>query len=212
MHSRLPKIGVCGVLPEFGSRSSPGCWRLMKVQFDATLDDFVDVYFRASARSKVVRRWRSINSLATGLIAGTLLYTVIPNWPDNLIMGFVGVVGGTAGYRLMQKKLIEQRLQKYLREKLKDEGPYSIEVETSRDGVIVRQCGNEIRYSWPNIESIVETSDSIDFIECHGGILVVRNRAFKSTDAQLSFLRDARDYHGNCGKEIASDRAQGGAF
>jgi hypothetical protein len=57
----------------------------MKVQFDATFDDFLDANRRAIARSRKSLLWQLINALATGLIAGALLYVLIPDFPDKLI-------------------------------------------------------------------------------------------------------------------------------
>ena len=65
----------------------------MLVQFDATLDDFVDVTTRGLSRSKQIRKWRWDGLLTTGLMAWLAIYALFPGPSANkMLVGFIAAV------------------------------------------------------------------------------------------------------------------------
>ena len=62
----------------------------MRVQFDATLDDFVDDAMRRLARSKRFRKWRWDGMLTTCLMAWLAIYAFYPGpFAKKMLAGFI---------------------------------------------------------------------------------------------------------------------------
>ena len=62
----------------------------MRVQLDATLDDFVDVATRCLARSKQIRKWRWDGLLTSGLMAWLAIYAFYPGpFAKKMLAGFI---------------------------------------------------------------------------------------------------------------------------
>ena len=49
----------------------------MKIQYDATIDDFLDMNERLLARSKVARSWRIKSMLLSASLSGLLAFAII---------------------------------------------------------------------------------------------------------------------------------------
>ena len=88
---------------------------------------------------------------------------------------------------------LRRRLSHYYREQLGTEGPVGVTVELTPEGIRTDQIGMQLIFDWAKVEAI---NDLPDGIEClmHGGIVVVRRRAFQSTDESQRFLELASQY------------------
>jgi len=171
----------------------------MRVQFDATLDDMVDAAFREVSRSRSLsrsRRWDYLAvSIVAGILAGITTYLVIPDTREiRLVLAGVAAVGSAAITPIAQRLSAKRRVRAYLREKLGSETPFNVEVELSREGVSANQKTGKVILAWHQIDSIHETTDSIDILPRHGGIIVVRKRAFASNEMMQQFIQEAQSY------------------
>lgn len=178
----------------------------MQIKYDATFDDFVDATLRSVERSTRARTLARIYALACGVIAAAGILAFTPNvFPYRVPLALLALLCGFITYNLLFNPVRPARVRRYLAKKLGGPGPFSIAIELTPSGLVASQLGNQTTYGWQNIVEILDTSDSFDFVERHGGYIVVRKRAFPSTDAQLNFLRQAREYHGNRETEIAGN-------
>lgn len=159
----------------------------MRIEYDATLDDIAETHLRLEARSKVARTWRWEGIVISGLLAGVILFMLIP---EPLLTG----VGGAVLYAITYKRMLRRRLRKYLREQLGTEGPVKFQVELTEAGIWTKQKNTQITFEWANVASLEETSDSVDFIMRDGGIVVVRNKGFQSSDTRRQFLECGRKH------------------
>jgi hypothetical protein len=168
----------------------------MRVQFEFTLDDVVDVQLRVLKRSRAARAWRLRDLVATALLSGVLLFAIIPGETSTrLIVGILGLILGAVFYPIVNESTVKRRLMKLLQE---NAGPDSVsicEVELSDSGVHARQNGMEIIYRWENVKEVKETRDSVDIYAEKGGLVVVRKRAFNgSAEQEQHFIELATQY------------------
>lgn len=179
--------------------SSTSWVRAMRVEFDASLDDMVDAAFRALSPSRSFSPYRWTDNLGgaifSGLVAGTACYWVIPGSQEVRIVvaGFAGVASA-ALFPILRIWEIKQRLRRYYREILGSYLPFSVEVELTPEGVCTKQKTGQTTYAWQQVESIRETADSIDVYARHGGLVVVRKRAFESAGQMQQFVEKAGSY------------------
>jgi hypothetical protein len=76
----------------------------MRVQFDATLDDYVDVATRCLARSKQIRKWRWDGLLTSGLMAWLAIYALFPGpFAKKMLAGFIGAIVAACVYPIMPR-------------------------------------------------------------------------------------------------------------
>lgn len=167
----------------------------MKVQFEATLDDFVDVTRRSMARSQQIRKWRWQNMLLSTAIAGFIVYLIMPGASgEKLFLATIGVIVAVCLDPIISRSGLNRRLRKLSRESLGSDGPVTVQVELSATGVWVKQQNIQITYEWMNVEEIQESSGSIDFFMKNNLMVAVRNRAFNSEAVKAEFLEIAQKY------------------
>jgi hypothetical protein len=65
-------------------------------------------------------------------------------------------------------------------------------MELTENGIWTRQLGTQIIFEWANVEDVVENEDDIEFVMRDGGGVIVRKRAFASTDEQRQFMEVTR--------------------
>ena len=167
----------------------------MKVRFDFTLDDMVDVTERATARSGVIRSLRSQSTVVMCCIAAAIAFLTVPADIGWRLFAAAAAIGITATlYPASMASARRLRLRQFMRERFGSEGPYTCEVEIGPTGLQVSQAGTRSVRDWQTVISIEEVTAGIEFISRPAGTLIVRNRAFASVADRAEFLRLARSY------------------
>jgi hypothetical protein len=114
----------------------------MRVRFEATLDDFVDVQIRILPRSKVARRWRWHGAIGTGLLVGFVLFALIPeSIPFKFACGASGVLVGSALSILLYRWVLRRRISQYYREQFGTDGPVGVTIELTPADIWADQMG-----------------------------------------------------------------------
>ena len=167
----------------------------MKVQFDFTIDDMVDVSERATGRSALVRSWRWRSTFVACGLTALMVYLVTSGSEGlRLFTACIAIGLGLSIFPSSMERARKSRLRRFLRERLGGDGPFRCEVELKPDGVAVSQAGTQSLRQWSAIAAIEETADAIEIIPRGAGTLVVRNRAFGSPAERAEFVRLARSY------------------
>jgi len=104
--------------------------------------------------------------------------------------GIAGVAGALL-FPVLRMWLVKQRLRRYYGEILGSSSPFNVQVELSPKGVRTKQKTGQVTFEWGQVESIRETADSIDIYARHGGLVVVRKRAFASAQEIEQFVQEA---------------------
>lgn len=172
----------------------------MRVQFEITPDDMVDTTLRALERSATYRAQRTRNVLLLALVLGVGSFFALSFVMSHeslgvklLLSGFAAIIGGVVQL-FSERSNIERRMHAYCEEQLGTDEAVNFQVELKPDGVLTEGQGTQIIFAWPNVEEIAETDDSIDFYMRNGGIVVVRKRAFASTEEMRRFLALAAEF------------------
>lgn len=167
----------------------------MKVQFEFTLDDMVDVAERALDKSRLAASLRLRGVAVMVLLAGALGYLVMAG-PASHRLAFAVVLGlvVAALYPKALRTARQQRLRRLYRERLGSSGPFTCEVEIAPSGITTSQVGAHTTREWASIAAIEDRGDSIEFVTRGAGTVVVRNRAFRSREEWREFLDTARGY------------------
>jgi hypothetical protein len=166
----------------------------MRVQFDYTQADMVDVSKRLLARSRAVRGWRWQGLFVTASITWLLVFFFLLKTPFKgaLIASLAALISALI-YLPQQRRATEKRLGKLCREKFGDKNNFVCEVELSPDGILITHVDGQITCEWGAVEDIVVTADTVDIFARTGGV-VVRDRAFRSVDERREFVALAQNY------------------
>lgn len=167
----------------------------MRVQFEFTIDDVLDVQLRALKRSRAARAWRLRDLVITSLLSGVLLFALIPGeTTSKLIVGLIGLILGALLYPVLNESTVKRRLRKLCEENAGSDKVFVCEVELNESGVHTKQNGMEIIYAWENVKEIQESKDSVDIYAEKGGFVAVRKRAFNGPAEQQDFIELATKY------------------
>jgi hypothetical protein len=174
---------------------------MMRIQFESTVEDFVDAHERVLSRSRAARSWQREGAVTTAVLGGLIMS--IPAfvfafviWPPALALAWTGVaaIGGAAISWNSHRKKVKQRLYNYFREQFGERESLPCEVELSDSGLSTRQMGVQNLFEWPNVEEMSELEDTIEFYVYGGGGVFVKKRYFASPEEQRQFLEAARHY------------------
>ena len=163
----------------------------MRVQFEFTEDDLVDVYWRVFKRApqrKALRR----NRVITVVVFVVLLFAAIPGDTTIRLIGAIAGLAVTALlYRVLDQRFVKQSTRQFWRENSSGEQTAICEVELQESGVHTYQLGREFLFPWKSIVTIQETNNGIELNEENGGLVVVRKRAFSNPTDQARFVETA---------------------
>jgi hypothetical protein len=167
----------------------------MKVQFSYTQEEIVDASIRFLARSKTIRSTRWQGLLWTTGLTWLLVFALFRASFKGGLIGLLAALISALIYPGMHRRTVEKRLRKYCKEKFGDTTSFICEVELTPAGIRTQSLNTHTTSEWKNVEEILVTEDSVDiFTRQGGGGVVVRNRAFKSSDERLEFIRMAQDF------------------
>ncbi len=102
----------------------------MKVNFDATVEDFVDVHKRSVGRNFRLYLIMAIVASALSAAVGGLMYLVSGDWLATALGATLGLVAG--GFGLVGGQ--DQNIRAYLKKRLKLTEPVPTEVEINESG------------------------------------------------------------------------------
>lgn len=161
------------------------------VEFDATLEERVDVQVRLAAQVPSLRASRRRARTSVGVAAGIAMLLLpfsfrLPLPLRLLVAAAVGLCGYRAAGPWLQASHRRQARQA-LRE-LGTETTVHCEVELHADGVQVRQGGVDMRAPWSELLSVTERGGDVE-LGFRQSLVVVRRRAFR-TGQQLSRFLD----------------------
>ena len=167
----------------------------MRVQFEFTQEDMVDASKRFLARSKVVRSWQKRDLLLAATLLWVLVFLFFRDTPlKGAAFGlFVAIVTALI-FPSFHKKGVDKRLRKFYKEKLGDTNSFICEVVLTPTGFSTKQMNGQANYEWENVEEIVTSEDSVTIFTRDGGGVIVRRRAFTSSDQQKQFSDLANRY------------------
>lgn len=173
----------------------------MRVQFEATIDDLVDLNERASARSQAARSWLRQGAFGTALLGAIFLGAPVflvayAIWGIELAALFgsvLGLISGAVSW-LVYPNRIRQRYYAYFREQLGNRDSFPFEAELTETGIWTRQMGIQNMFEWASVEEIKITEDAVEFYMYGRGAVSIRKRAFTSTEEEQQFIDEARHY------------------
>jgi hypothetical protein len=167
----------------------------MKVHFDFTIDDMVDVTERATGRSPLIRSWRWRSTAIACAVSALAVYLLSPGSEGfRLFAACIAIGLGMTFFPANLERARRSRLRRFLRERLGSDGPFRCEVELKPEGVAVSQAGTQSLREWSTIVSIEDGPEAVEIVPRSAGSLVVRNRAFSSPAERTEFIRLARSY------------------
>jgi hypothetical protein len=171
----------------------------MRIYFEATVDELIEVHERLAARSRVARSWRlegaTMTALLAGLLAGIPIYILASTnkpLPVALMIAGVAAVVGAGVAWLAHDGQVKRRLRTYFREQYGDRSVIPVELELGEAGIWIRQLGVQNVFEWSSVEEIVQSEDAIEFYIYGGRAVFVRRRAFASAEEQRQFIETAR--------------------
>jgi hypothetical protein len=168
----------------------------IRVAFDATLDEFVDVHMR---QVRLALGWiplRLYPMMAGG--AGVTVLTVILVYrefgplsgTEMLLTVALGVlVGGCCG--LLYLRHLAWRVQQALLRQYGDRFPMRCEIELRPTCLWVRQDGVEMALDWATAEAVNDTPDGVE-LWFRWGLVVARDRGFATSSHREWFVGQAR--------------------
>jgi hypothetical protein len=169
----------------------------MKVRFDFTLEDLVDSSERALSRSRTIRSLRMKSRLLSAFLCGVVVFLAKAGPPETkLLWAGIFAILAAAAHPYLVGRTRRRQLLKVFRERFSGPGPFTCEVELTSSGVTINQAGTQSTRPWSKIAEVKDAEDSIEIISPQTGFIVVRNRAFGSTEERRQFLELARKYAG----------------
>lgn len=167
----------------------------MVVQFDATLDDLVDVSMRGLARSRTLRSWNVQGLVTTGLLAGLPVFAIVQGTLGTRLMaGFGASLIAAAFYVITYKRAVEKRIRKLCLEQIGEDKPFGVEIELTELGIKVSQLKTQHIYDWSTVLEIEESEDAIYFHKRDLSSFAVRRRGFESKEHSEQFMEFARSH------------------
>jgi hypothetical protein len=165
----------------------------MKIRFEFTVDDFLDVELRRMDRSRTVTGWKRSSILASGAFGGGACFlAVAAPLPVRLVTAGIGAVLSAGAYAFVSPRTFKRRMRVLYAEELRKCGPLVCEVETDAAGIHASQMNMRVTYPWAEVEKILETPAAIYIFSRTGRMLAVRDRAFAKPEERRAFTEELR--------------------
>ena len=160
----------------------------MKVTFDATIEDFIDVAMKSAKASGDFYFNVLLSALSTGVMYGLIAYFYFQGWLAAGIAFTIGLIYvGAVNY-----KIRERNARNYYEKTYLVKGPVPVEIEISEAGLSYKQFGTTTVNEWSIITSMEENDEAIYFESKYKSMSCVRKRAFSTEDEKNKFLQLSR--------------------
>lgn len=172
----------------------------MRVQFEATIDDFADAMFRAGMRRHPNFQGRISEYLFVAFILSafaTMPIFLYFSWEDAWIGVVTFFIMFTAYlyFHRPTKNHYKKLCYEIAREKFDGVQTAIMGIELTEKGLSTQILGDDSTVAWKNIVEIEETEKSIYFFCRDTGACFTPKRALVSTEQTARFLAIAKTYH-----------------
>ncbi len=155
----------------------------MKKTYDSTIEEAVHVHFRlAEIAGALANPKRHILLCIPIIFLASWLV-----WPGSPLgrLCFAGCL--TAGmslvylltYKFTYGPQVRRHYRKLLIKARGTEAPVPTEYEIDETGLILRQMGQELRFSWDNVQVVNATENSVEVVMHPTAIAIIPNRIFE---------------------------------
>jgi hypothetical protein len=167
----------------------------MIVEFDATIDDFVDVTIRSLARSKTVRTWHWQTAITIAFIAAFPAYFLFSGTSAvRLAIACGFAVVAVVLYFWTSGAAFNRRVYKLCREQISTDDLVRIKVEINDKGISFSQMDSHTLYEWSSMLDLEEVENAIYFYRRDGSCMAVRKHGFENNESQNQFIQLAKSY------------------
>jgi hypothetical protein len=159
----------------------------MRIAYESTIDEATESALRVTEIVGAGRTWRWAGLIWTPFIF-VPLFLLLDDLAAKIVVGSVAS-GLFAVYWLSNyKNVLRKRLRRVLIKTRGTDRPVPSEYELSNDGIVFRQFGQELRFSWVSVAGVKVTETSIDVKMTPAGIAVIPTRIFGSPQEQKSWV------------------------
>jgi hypothetical protein len=171
------------------------------VEFDATLDEAIDVHVRAARRTSAFRRQRLINQWSVGLACALVLAGVTFREAPRpvtllafcLVSAFAAAVGLVVAF--LYGWYLDNHVRRYTKRSLVEQyggpGPFPTQFEIRPEGLWAKSKALEITFPWSNLDGIEERGGDVE-LTFRPGFVVIRARAFSTPEDRARFIAGIR--------------------
>jgi hypothetical protein len=170
---------------------------LHRAEFDATIDDFVNVQLRMLERSRVARGWWRRDLWLSAVITGGGVFVLMglgrsaPPLVYRATFALLWAVIYSFVFKRWARAQRTSRITRYLREHL-GEGPVKVIIELRPQGLWTRQAAVDMLFDWKNATAVEEIPAGVEVIFQNGTVLA-RERGFASPVERAAFANRARE-------------------
>jgi hypothetical protein len=166
------------------------------VEYDATLDELADVQMRVVKSTATYRRQRRESQWAIGVIVcGVLAVLLEGQVPIALVVMSSVACGGAAAYLYgkLHERYILRHYRRMVRELYRGVSSIRCAVDLREKVVWTKTGGTEVSFPWSGRTAVKNNADSIE-MWFDPGLVVVRNRAFRTEAERAAFLHTVRNF------------------
>jgi hypothetical protein len=175
---------------------------IRRIEFEATLDDFVDVNMRMVKPTGAYRQARnSYRWVFAVVVAGTLAVVIlrgdeVPSYFRIGVAALVAVAGGFIsgifGVRFYDS-YVSGHYRRMLSEMLGTANAFRCEFEVREDVLWSRTVHSEMSFPWSRLTRVQDLPDGIE-LWFSPGLAVIRDRAFETRQQREAFLDSVRQH------------------
>ena len=171
---------------------------MIRVAFDSTLDELVDVNIRLAEHTTAFRRQRAWSqvfvggSFAAAMVATVLLRTDPPLATVAIVVALAIAAGALFGYLYgyFHNWYIRRNSRRMVKEMLSGAEQLRCEFELRPDVLWCKTTVGEMSFPWSRLTRINDTESSVE-LWFDPGLAVVRNRAFLRAEDRRDFVEAA---------------------
>jgi hypothetical protein len=166
----------------------------VKVRFEATLDDFIDVALRTWRRQQAtLPLWRR-DIVVGALLTGALLYMASgPPPAQRIFIAVIGLPFGAFAYPAFRGFTLRRNANRLYREWLGGSATAPVEIEPRAQGLWVAQNGAEMLFPWRDVAGVEDSAQDVEISLQYEGVIVVRGRSFPDAADRSAFLAEVRN-------------------
>lgn len=165
---------------------------VVRAEFWATIDDFVDLNTRLSKISPASRQFRIRDCILSGIVGGAACYVVLSSgssWSILLKLSVAAIVAIAMGALSvpLNRLITNSRVRKLVAERFNNRNDIKCIFEIRENGFWIMQDNVEVRHDWPDIKDATIADEDI-VIHLKSGISIIRHRAFATKLLKNDFV------------------------
>lgn len=165
----------------------------MRIEYAATIDDFVEAEMCQFSHSAVGKKWKAQGLILAPVLFALMFFILSGSNMERLIGATIAGVLYCIIYLMRFESTLRKRVRKFKLEQWGTDAPSLISIDANEDRLLYRCNDFETQFPWTQVSQAIDNGKGIELLIKKSELILIPASAFQDEENRAIWLRFCQD-------------------